>query len=134
MLDILFKPFGYHAPKNFKIICLSTLRVPDEGYYKDGSCALNVLLLPLLCHSIRDMYIVILYHESSAWINLRENRWGNQEWTIQRHWHNWVYQTQNEDKQNKNTTQKTRKMSTTDHTKLRCEPRYQRMVSSSRFL
>ena len=35
-------------------------------------------------------------------INARENRMGNQELTIQRHWQHWVHKTQKEDKQNKN--------------------------------
>jgi hypothetical protein len=34
----------------------------------------------------------------------------NQEWTIQRHWQNWVDKTQNEDKQSKRTTQITKKI------------------------
>ena len=34
-------------------------------------------------------------------INVRENRGGNQEWTIQRNWQHRVHKTQNEDKQNK---------------------------------
>jgi hypothetical protein len=34
-------------------------------------------------------------------INVRENRRGNQEWTIQRHWQHCVQRTQDEDKQNK---------------------------------
>ena len=34
-------------------------------------------------------------------INVRENRRGNQEWTIQRNYQHWVNKTQNEDKQNK---------------------------------
>jgi len=38
-------------------------------------------------------------------MNVRENRRGNQEWTIQRNWKHWVHKTQDEDKQNKNTTQ-----------------------------
>ena len=29
-------------------------------------------------------------------INVRENLWGNQEWTIQRHWQHWTHKTQNE--------------------------------------
>jgi len=44
---------------------------------------------------------------------LRDNRRGNQEWTIQKHW---VHKTQDEDKQNKQKTQKTKKMSNTDPT------------------
>jgi hypothetical protein len=35
-------------------------------------------------------------------INLRENRRGNQEWTIQRHWQHWVHKTQEEVKKNRN--------------------------------
>jgi len=50
------------------------------------------------------------------YINVRENRRGNQEWTIQRNWQHCVNKTQNEDKQNKNTIQKTKKMSNTNHT------------------
>ena len=63
----------------------------------------------------------------TALSNVRENRRGNQEWTIQRHWQHWVYKTPNirhrtqdtEHKTNKtkNTTQKTTKTSNTDPTK-----------------
>ena len=39
-------------------------------------------------------------------IYVRENRRGNQEWTLpQRNWQHWVHKTQGEDKQSKNTTQ-----------------------------
>jgi len=31
----------------------------------------------------------------------RENRWGNQERTIQRHWHHWVCKTKEENRQSK---------------------------------
>jgi hypothetical protein len=34
----------------------------------------------------------------------RENRRGNQEWTIQRKWQHWVYKTQDEDKPIKHNT------------------------------
>ena len=34
----------------------------------------------------------------------RENWHGNQEWTIYRHWQNWVHKTQNEDKWKKHKT------------------------------
>ena len=44
----------------------------------------------------------------------RENRRGNQEWTIQRNFQHWVHKTQDEDKQDKDTTQKTKTMSKTD--------------------
>ena len=36
-------------------------------------------------------------------INVRENRRGNQEWTIQRNYQHWVHKTQDEDQQNKKT-------------------------------
>jgi len=36
--------------------------------------------------------------------NVRENRRGNQEWTIQRNWQHWVHKTQDGDKQNKTKT------------------------------
>ena len=41
---------------------------------------------------------------------LRENRRGNQEWTLQRHWQHWVHKKTQK-------TQKTKKMSNTDTTK-----------------
>ena len=34
-------------------------------------------------------------------INVRENRRGNQEWTIQNHWQHYVHKTQDEDQHNK---------------------------------
>jgi hypothetical protein len=37
-------------------------------------------------------------------INIRENRRGNQQWTIQRNWQHWVQMTPDEDKQNKKHT------------------------------
>ena len=37
-------------------------------------------------------------------INIRENRRGNQQWTIQRNWQHWVQMTPDEDKQNKKYT------------------------------
>ena len=43
-----------------------------------------------------------------VYINARENRRGNEEWTTQRHWQQWVHKTHDEDKQRKNTTQKTK--------------------------
>jgi hypothetical protein len=65
------------------------------------------------------------------WINVRENRRDNQEWTIQRNWQHWVHRTQDENKQNKNTTQQTTKMSNTGFTKNRSELRRPRRPSSS---
>jgi hypothetical protein len=40
--------------------------------------------------------------QDTGQINVRENRRGNQEWTIQRHWQHWVYKTQDKDKPSKN--------------------------------
>ena len=51
------------------------------------------------------------------YIHVRENRRGNQEWTIQRHRQQLAHNTQNEDKQNKNLTQKIKKMSNMNLTK-----------------
>ena len=50
-------------------------------------------------------------------IKVRENRRGNQERTIQRNWQYRVHITQYQDKQNKNTTQKAKRMSNTEPTK-----------------
>ena len=52
-------------------------------------------------------------------INVRNNRSGRKEWTIQRHWLHWTCKKQDEEKQNthKNKTQKSKKMSNTDSTK-----------------
>jgi len=41
----------------------------------------------------------------SIQINLRENRWGHQNWTTHRNWKYSAYKTRDEDKQNNNTTQ-----------------------------
>jgi hypothetical protein len=51
------------------------------------------------------------------YINVRENRRDNQDWTIQRHREHLANNTQNEDKQNKNLTQKIKKMSNMNPTK-----------------
>ena len=44
MLAILFRSFGFHAPKYFKIIGFPIFRlerIPDEGYSRNASCALR---------------------------------------------------------------------------------------------
>jgi len=41
--------------------------------------------------------------ENKCELNVREQLWGNEEWTIQRNWQHWVLKTQEEDKQTKNT-------------------------------
>ena len=43
--------------------------------------------------------------ESAEYINVRENRRVNQEWTIQRNWQHWKHKTQSAVTQNKNTKQ-----------------------------
>lgn len=46
----------------------------------------------------------------SCWqINIRENRRGNQEWTIRRNWHHWLYKTQDEYKKTKDKQTKQKK-------------------------
>ena len=37
---ILFRPFGFHSSKHSNIL---TLSVPDEGYSRNASCALNLI-------------------------------------------------------------------------------------------
>jgi hypothetical protein len=110
---ILFVPYNYLMV----LFHISIMQfIPNECYSGDGSCAVNIIsmvifVLPLLCHSIGDMYTVIVYHVSSAW-------------SIQRHRHNWVHQTQNKDKQNKKTQHiKLERGGNTDHTKTGREPR-----------
>ena len=47
----LFRPFGFLSPKDFTIIWLSNilaLSVPDKGYFKNASCALNLTFTFLL--------------------------------------------------------------------------------------
>ena len=48
-----------------------------------------------------------------------KKRRGNKKWTIQRHWHHchWAHKTQDKDKQNNVTPQKTKNMSNVDPTK-----------------
>ena len=41
--------------------------------------------------------------QDTVHINVRENRSGNQEWTIQRNWQHWEHKTQDEGKQKHNT-------------------------------
>jgi len=54
-------------------------------------------------HRKKPTYFLLFSTQS---INVRENRRGSQEWTIQRNWQHWAHKTQDEDKQNtKSTTQ-----------------------------
>jgi hypothetical protein len=62
---------------------LSALSVPDEGYSRNASCALNLIFTFLFIYT------------------LEKTRKVSQEWTIQRHWQHWAQKTQDEDKQNK---------------------------------
>ena len=46
MLAILIRPFGFLAPKDFKLIVLSMilfLSVPDDGHSRNVSCALYLI-------------------------------------------------------------------------------------------
>ena len=47
---------------------------------------------------IRNIKLVLIWQ----YVNVRENRRGNQEWTIQRNWQHWVHKTQEVDNQTKN--------------------------------
>jgi hypothetical protein len=65
--------------------------------------------------------LITLGTQDTGQINVRENRRGNQEWTIQRHWQHWTHKTQNERIQSKQTPQHTRKvkkMNNTDSTSM----------------
>ena len=56
----LFRPFGLRVPKTFKISGLSilwTLSVPDEGYFRNASWALNLISTFLF------LLILLLYEE-----------------------------------------------------------------------
>ena len=63
ILAILFRSFGVLAPKNVKIIWISNilaLTVPDEGYSRNASCALNLIstfLLLFLNNVITNNYL-----------------------------------------------------------------------------
>jgi anaerobic C4-dicarboxylate transporter len=49
--------------------------------------------------------------------------WGNQEWTIQRHWQHWLHKTQYEDKQSTKTQHtKTNKQHGTQNTRVEPKP------------
>jgi hypothetical protein len=58
-----------------------------------------------------------LYYKTLR-INVRENRRGNQQWTIQRNWQHWIHKTQDEDKQIKNTTQHALNTTMSKHTEI----------------
>ena len=42
---------------------------------------------------------VDIFVEHEHELSVRENRRGNKEWTIQRHWQHWIHKTLHEDKQ-----------------------------------
>jgi hypothetical protein len=72
------------------------------------------------------------YNESMIIINVRENRRGNPEWTIQRNVN--IGCTRHKTNKTKNTKQKTKKMSITDPTKNRGELRRPKRTSSTGLL
>ena len=53
--------------------------------------------------SIYELWLPLWYLQTL----LRENRMGNQEWTIQRHWRHWAHKTLEEDKHNTKTQHNT---------------------------
>ena len=57
----------------------------------------------------------VQYRQMSLEINVSDNRRGNNVCTIQRNCQHWVHKTHDEDKQNKNTTQKTKKRNVGHH-------------------
>ena len=62
ILTILFRPFGLLVPKTFKIIWfsnLSTLSVPDEGYSRNGWCALNLISMFFLLHLLGHFFSIV---------------------------------------------------------------------------
>ena len=78
---------------------------------------LRSLILPRINNSSY-LVLVTMYTSLCDYKNVRENQWGNQEWTIQRNWQYSVY-TRHMTKINKTkyTTQKTKNMSNTYTTK-----------------
>jgi len=54
---------------------------------------------------------MLIITTSMRLINVKEDRRGNQEWTIQRHWQHWAHKAQNEDKKKHTHTQKTKNKS-----------------------
>jgi hypothetical protein len=52
ILVILFMPFGFYAPEycKFGFPFFLALSVPDEGYSKNTSCALNLKLIYMFYH------------------------------------------------------------------------------------
>jgi hypothetical protein len=88
---------------------------------------LRSLILPRINNSSY-LVLVTMYTSLCDYKNVRENQWGNQEWTIQRNWQqewtiqrNWQYSvyTRHRTKINKTkyTTQKAKNMSNTYTTK-----------------
>ena len=61
----------------------------------------SVELLWYCCHIKSYVFKKNIYMISIYKINFRENRGGNQEWTIQRNWQHWVHKTQDEGKKTK---------------------------------
>ena len=63
IVAILVMPFGFIAPKHVWFIWnfnLSVLSVPDEGYFKNDLCALNLISTFLLCN-VHFHFNILLY-------------------------------------------------------------------------
>jgi len=61
MFAILFRSFGFLAPKDLKIIWFSNilaLSVPDEGYSRNAWCALNLISTFLLNYLAFKYFVV----------------------------------------------------------------------------
>ena len=78
ILAILFMPFGFIAPKDFTIVCLSNILVssiPDEGYSRNESCTLNLISTFLLYKRIHVVMLCtcILYPQVEVYIYMYDN-------------------------------------------------------------
>ena len=65
----------------------------------------NILLELHICVVSRLFEMSNTLYNKTLRINVRENRRGNRQWTIERNWQHWVHKTQDKDKQIKNATQ-----------------------------
>ena len=72
ILAILFMPFGFIAPKDFTIVCLSNILVSsifDEGYSRNESCTLNLIStfwLPCNCFILQIFHWLENYYFKSC--------------------------------------------------------------------
>ena len=70
--------------------------------FQSKNCS-NGLVWECLSFNVRPMTNYDIANSKLLQINVRKNRMGNQERTIQRNWQHWTHETQDEDKQKHNT-------------------------------